>query len=255
MEETNPFSLKGKSILITGASSGIGRQTAISCSHQGARVILLGRNKERLIETNNMLASSDSLLFNFDLTDSGALESFIKDIKSKDVKLNGVVHSAGMGTTLPFKNSTTQRFEDIIRTNVFGPMELSRNLIMKKIIKKGNSSIVFISSIMGVVGEMGKTIYSTSKGALTSAVRSLAIEYADKGIRFNSISPGVVKSPMSESSEYTKRKESHEKIETHHPLGIGEPDDVANACVYLLSDASKWVTGTNLIVDGGYTAR
>ncbi len=117
------------------------------------------------------------------------------------------------------------------------------------------ASIIFVASIMGIVGEVGKTAYAMSKGALIAGVRSLSLELALKKIRVNAISPGVVITPMSSSSFYSKDEERIRKIETLHPLGLGNVDDVANACVYLISDASKWVTGTNLIVDGGYTAR
>jgi len=116
-------------------------------------------------------------------------------------------------------------------------------------------SIIFISSVMGVVGENGKTMYSMTKGALISAVKSLSIELATRKIRINAISPGVVETPMSKNAIYSRNEESLDKIKSLHPLGLGQPEDVANACVFLLSDASKWITGTNMLVDGGYLAK
>jgi NAD(P)-dependent dehydrogenase (short-subunit alcohol dehydrogenase family) len=254
MKEQNPFSLTNKTILITGASSGIGRQSAITCAQMGARVILLGRNKPRLTEVRDAI-TTPTLIYDFDLTDSAGVDKFILSINKKDIKINGVIHSAGISETLPFRSYSMKKLVGIFETNVAGPLELTRKLIKGKVLVNENASIVFISSVMALVGEAGKTSYGMSKGAIDSAVRSLAIEFAPKGIRFNSILPGVVKSPMSDSAVYAQSATAYKKIEALHPLGIGAPDDVANACIYLLSDASRWVTGSNLVVDGGYTTR
>ncbi len=253
---TNPFSLEGKTILITGASSGIGRQCAISCSLAGASLVLLGRNKKRLKETADLLAPSSSCkTYCFDLTEEEAVNSFIRSINSSFITLDGVIHAAGVSTTLPLRFSSFDKQETILKTNVMGPINLTKELIKKKGALVDGSSVIFIASIMATVGEIGKTLYSISKGALVAGVKSMALELAPRIIRVNSISPGVVKSPMSTSSVYSKDDESLARIEKLHPLGVGDVSDVANACVYLSSDASKWVTGSNLIIDGGYTAR
>ena len=253
---TNPFSLEGKTFLITGASSGIGRQCAISCSLAGADLVLLGRNKKRLEETANLLATSSSCrIYYFDLTDEGAVNNFLESFHSLSIKLKGIIHAAGVSTTLPLRLSSFDRQETILKTNVIGPLNLTKELIKKKGAIVDGSSVIFITSIMATVGEIGKTLYGMSKGALVAGVKSMAVELAPRTIRVNSISPGVVKSPMSASSAYSQDYESFTRIEKLHPLGVGDVSDVANACVYLLSDASKWVTGSNLIIDGGYTAR
>jgi NAD(P)-dependent dehydrogenase (short-subunit alcohol dehydrogenase family) len=139
--------------------------------------------------------------------------------------------------------------------NVYGAMNVTRLLTRRQNISPQGGSIIFISSIMGVAGENGKSLYSMTKGALIAGTRSLAIELAPRKIRVNCISPGVVETPMSNSAIYSQHAESLDKIRNLHPLGLGSPTDVANACTFLLSDASKWITGINLIIDGGYTAR
>ena len=256
MNYKNPFELDDKAVLITGASSGIGRQCAISCSYVGADVILLGRNKKRLEETKDLLKdSSKCSLYQFDLTDPTAVSSFIIELKKNDTKIDGIINAAGISTTLPFKLSTMEKQELLFKTNVYAPINLTRELSKKNGILSDGSSIVFISSIMATVGEVGKTLYGMSKGALVAATKSIALELAPRRIRVNTISPGVIDTPMSEQSAYSKDEESFKKITSKHPLGIGSPEDVAHACIYLLSSASKWVTGTDLIIDGGYTAK
>jgi NAD(P)-dependent dehydrogenase (short-subunit alcohol dehydrogenase family) len=252
----NPFSLAGKTILITGASSGIGRQCAITCSQAGALVVLLGRDKERLQKTARQLEDASLCkTFLVDLTDAEEVNAFAKDISKDSILINGMIHAAGVSKTLPIRLSSFEKQELILRTNVMGPVNLTGNLVQKKGSMLDGGSIVFIASVMASVGEIGKTLYGMSKGALVAATKSMALELADRGIRVNTISPGVVKTPMSDNSAYSNDEESYGKVASLHPLGIGHPEDVANACIYLLSNASNWVTGTDLIVDGGYTAK
>jgi len=145
--------------------------------------------------------------------------------------------------------------EEFFRTNVIGAINLTKHAVKSAHFSETGGSVVFISSVMGVAGENGKTLYSMTKGALIAAVRSMAVELAPRKVRVNTVSPGVVESPMSRSAVYSKDEESLNRIRSLHPLGLGKPEDVANACLFLLSDEARWITGTNLVVDGGYLAR
>lgn len=253
---TEPFRLDNKLIIITGASSGIGRQCAISCSNMGARVILFGRNSDRLNETlTYMNLPSQHLAFSIDLVDYENVQDTVNQIIDEFGLLYGLINCAGISTTLPFNMNKTEKMDEFFHANVHSAINLTRLVTKQSNISKEGASIIFISSVMGIAGENGKSLYSMTKGAIIAGARSLAIELAPRNIRVNCISPGVVESPMSKGAIYAKNEESFNKIRGMHPLGLGQPEDVANACIYLLSDASRWVTGTNLIVDGGYTAK
>lgn len=256
MADPKPFSLHDKWIAITGASSGIGQQCAITCSQLGARVILLARNEERLQETlQQMVSPENHLYFILDISQNESVESIADQIKHQGLKINGIIHSAGISTTLPFKMVKPEKMEDFFRTNVIGAINLTRVLLRNELISEEGASIIFISSVMGFLGENGKALYGMTKGALIAASKSLAIELAPKNIRVNCISPGVVETPMSKNAIYSRNEESLNRIKNLHPLGLGKPLDVANSCAFLLSDAARWITGTNLIVDGGYSAK
>jgi len=253
---TNQFTLYDKNIVVSGASSGIGRQCAVSCSEMGARVIILGRNEERLKETLKLMNEpSLHLMYSIDLVEYKKVEEVINSAIVKVGRIHGLINCAGISTTLPAKYVTPEKMDEFFHTNVHSAVNLTRIVIRQPNISKEGGSIIFISSVMGSVGENGKSLYSFTKGALIAGSKSLAIELAPRNIRVNCISPGVVDSPMSKSSAYSRNEESLSKIKAFHPLGLGQPVDIANACIFLLSDASRWVTGTNLIVDGGYTAR
>ena len=170
-------------------------------------------------------------------------------------RIDGLVNCAGISTTLPVNAVSPEKMIFFFQTNVIGPINLTRQIVRSANFSEKGGSVIFISSIMSVAGESGKTLYSMTKGALVSAAKSMAIELSKRKIRVNCISPGVVVTPMSQNAVYSKDVESLNRIKDLHPLGLGKPEDVANACVFLLSDASGWITGTNLIVDGGYFAR
>ena len=252
----NPFSLSKKLVLITGASSGIGRQCAISCSRMGATVVLMGRNPARLEETLSLMEDqAEHTKSVLDLVEYSKVEEVVKDIVEQKGRINGLINCAGISTTLPLKSVSPQKMEHFIQTNVIGAVNLTREVVRSSHFSRTGGSIVYISSVMGVAGATGKSLYSMTKGALIAAMKSQSVELANKGIRVNAVSPGVVETPMSSNAIYSRDKESLKRIESLHPLGLGQPDDVANACVYLLSDAARWVTGTNLVVDGGYLAK
>jgi len=249
----NPFSLERKTILITGASSGIGQQTAILCSQMGARVALIGRNEERLDETLCQMEGEGHLKVLFDLTITDGIKDIVSNIVLKLGPIDGLVCCAGISGILPLKLMTVDQQEKFFRTNVFATIELTRQVLGIKNICKEGASVIFFSSVMGVVGENAKSLYSMTKGALISASRSLAIEYAKKKIRVNCISPGVVITPINANQPYIADPEKRAVLESKHPLGLGQTSDIANACVFLLSEASRWMTGQNMVIDGGYT--
>lgn len=252
----NPFDLSGKVICITGASSGIGRQCAISCSQFGATVVLLARNEERLAETLSLMEHSQKhIAFSVDLTDYEKVSQVVKDAVAKVGRMNGILHSAGISTTLPLKLVTPDKLEVFFQSNVFSAYNLTREICKMGNFSKDGGSIVFFSSVMGKTGASGKSLYSMTKGALLAGARSLACELAPKKIRVNTVSPGVVITPINCNLPHISDPERRKITEQQHLLGLGETTDIANACIYLLSDAAKWVTGIDLCVDGGYTAR
>lgn len=244
----NPFSLEGKTILVTGASSGIGRATAIECSKAGAKVILLGRSLERLNETLSNCVGEGHCLLQCDLAD---LDSFSEKF-SNIPELDGVVHNAGVNTKYLVKNLSKDKIDGIFHTNYYAPVLMTQMFLKKKILKK-NASLVFVSSISASLGAISNSVYASSKGALNSFVRSLALEIAPRGMRANVIQPGMIETPI--LSAYAMSEEL-EAFKNSAPLGHpGEPVDIANGCVYLLSEASKFVTGSIFTIDGGITLR
>jgi len=222
----------------------------------GARVVILGRNKDRLSETRQLMDDPERHTIQaVDLLEYGDVSLIVREIVIQEGRIDGLINCAGISTTLPVNAVTTEKMEYFLRTNVIGGINLTKQVVSSACISASGGSVVFISSVMGVVGESGKMLYSMSKGALISAVKSLSVELAQKKIRVNSVSPGVVDTPMSKSAVYSKDEESLNRVRAYHPLGLGRPEDVANACVFLLSDAARWITGTNLVVDGGYLAK
>jgi len=252
----NPiFNLNNKNIIITGASSGIGRQCAITFSQLGANVILIARNKERLKETYNKLEKGNHLIISQDITEYDKLEEVISTAVDKIGRISSFVHSAGIEMTLPLRSMQPSYYEEMFSVNVISGFELARIISKKKYFDDRGASFIFISSVMGILGQTGKVGYCSSKGALISGMKAMALELASKNIRVNCILPGVVKTKMSNEMFQRLSEESKKEIINMHPLGLGKPEDIANTCTFLLSDASRWITGTNLIVDGGYSAR
>ncbi len=248
------FSLQNKNIVITGASSGIGRECAIQCSVQGANVVLIGRNVEQLEVTISMLTGKNHIFIEKDISNFDDNSKVIKEIVSKLGKIDGFIHSAGIEMTIPLKVLKPNNYLDVFSINVIGGFDLAKTISKKKFVNDG-ASYIFISSVMSIVGQTGKIAYSASKGALVAGAKSMALELSSKNIRVNSVSPGLVKTNMSNELLDSLPEESRNNIEEMHPLGFGMPEDIANTCVFLLSDASKWITGTNLVIDGGYSAK
>lgn len=245
----NPYSLEGKTILVTGASSGIGRATAIECSKMGAKVVITSRNEERLKKTLDSLEGDGHQMICFDLSESDKLDEFVTQLPS----LQGLVSNAGTNKMAPVNFIKEDDLNDVLKVNTLSPILLLRLLLKKKKLEK-SSSVVFTSSLSGIgtVGT-GNGSYAASKGALSMFMKVAALELAAKQIRVNAVCPGMVKTQMIQDGEVT---EQLEKGLSDYPLGrYGEPNDIAYAIIYLLSSASSWVTGTNMVIDGGLTIR
>ena len=252
----NPFSLANKVILVTGASSGIGAQCAIDCSRMGAKVILIARNEERLKQTLNQMEGDGHLVLPFDLSSSDGLKETVKEVVGQVGKINGVVNCAGISSVTPLKLVTDDLLDQFFRTNVYAAINLSKEVTRAgNYDKEGGCSIIFLASIMGLCGEKCKTMYSATKGALIAAARSMACELAKNRVRVNVVSPGAIETPINAKLPHMADPELRKELEAKHLLGLGECSDISNACIYLLSDTAKWVTGQNLIVDGGYTCK
>lgn len=249
----NPMQLVNRSILVTGASSGIGRETAILLSQLGARVHLVGRNNEQLQKTHDMLVGTGHQQYAYDLAAIDDIPRWIKGITVEIGPLHGLVHSAGMQFTRPLRITTGAGMEDLMRVNVTSALTLAKGFRQKGVCAS-ISSIVFVTSVMGIVGQPGQSAYSASKGALVALTKSLALELSREGIRVNCVAPGMVKTEMTDKMFQSMTPEQIAQVESMHPLGIGTPRDVANAVAFLLADSGGWITGSTLLVDGGYTA-
>jgi NAD(P)-dependent dehydrogenase (short-subunit alcohol dehydrogenase family) len=244
----NPFSLVGKKILVTGASSGIGRAIAIECSKIGATVYITGRNLDNLNKTLLEMEGSENISIPADVTNTAELDALVAQLPV----LDGIVHSAGVSYPTPFPFVNEEKINQTFSVNFNAPVLLSLSLLKQKKINK-KASIVFISSISGVhISSPGGSVYSASKAAINGIMRGMAIDLAGKGIRVNSINPGMVETDILLGSGITEEQLLEEKKK--YPLKrFAQPNEIAYAAVYLLSDASQWVTGSKLKVDGGYT--
>ena len=251
----NNLDLNNKNIIITGASSGIGRQCAITFSKFGANIILIARNKEKLEQTFNKLNKENHITFAQDLTEYDKLEEIVATAVKKIGRISGFVHSAGIEMILPLKGMQPSYYEKMFAINVIAGFEIAKIISKKKYLDEKGASFVFISSIMGILGQPGRIGYCSSKGALISGIKAMALELAKKNIRVNCVLPGVVKTEMSNEMFKRLSEESKKEIIDMHPLGLGIPEDIANTSAFLLSNASRWMTGSNLIVDGGYSAK
>lgn len=248
------FSLRDRNILVTGASSGIGRECAIVLSRLGARLVLVGRNLPRLEAARKALSGDAHLIIPQDITEYDKLEALVSASVERLGRISGFVHSAGMEKTLPMRSMRAGVYEKLFSINVISGLELARIISKNKYSEAIGGSFVFLASVMGFLGQPGKIGYCASKGALIPAAKAMALELAGKRIRVNCILPGVVETELTEAMFAGLPVEARSVIENRHPLGFGKVRDVALACAYLLSDAARWVTGSCLTIDGGYTA-
>ncbi|MHA8053739.1 SDR family NAD(P)-dependent oxidoreductase [Aquirufa sp. OSTEICH-129A] len=236
-------------ILITGASSGIGREVSIKLSLIGYDCILTGRNSKELDKTLSMMSGSNHLIFSGDLNE----QKFIDYLSTEVCELSGIVHCAGIIKLMPFKFINKVEFDKIMETNLFSPFFLTQALFKKKKLLFG-CSVIYISSISGpIIGSKGNLMYSASKSAINGIVKVLALELSEKNIRVNAISAGMIYSEMWENNNKNISKDQLLEDSKKYPLGYGEPSDVASLVSFLVSSESKWITGSTIVLDGGFT--
>ena len=249
MNNYNPYTLEGKTILITGSSAGIGRATAIECSKLGAKVVLVARNEERLKSVLAELIGEGHLYFSCDLSSCESVTEMVDKLPS----LDGVVLNAGISILSPISFLKEEDLDATLSLNTKSPIITLQKIVKKKKIQK-SSSVVFTSSIAGLgAAAVGEAAYMASKGAISAFVKGAALELSRKGIRVNAVCPGMVQTEMTDAYGMD---ESNNPDLANYPLGrYGQPRDIAYAIIYLLSDASSWVTGSNLVIDGGLTIK
>ena len=245
MSAFNPFTLEGKAVLVTGASSGIGRGIAVTCSKMGAIVIINGRNIAKLKETESLMEPDSAIIKSGDLTDAATLSSLVSELP----KLDGVVHCAGIGQRIPCKDLQIDNVNQVMDVNFKAPVMLQAELLRQKKINK-SASIVFVASIASWSPSFGNSVYSASKGAIISYANCLALELAPRKIRVNCISPAMVWTDLILNDGIGE--EQLREDEQKYPLKrYGQPEDVAYLAIYMLSDASLWMTGSNVRISGG----
>jgi NAD(P)-dependent dehydrogenase (short-subunit alcohol dehydrogenase family) len=245
----NPFSLQGKTILVTGASSGIGREIAIVCSQMGAQLVISGRNEKRLDDTYKMLDGNNHLKIISDMTK----EQDIEHLSDSVPQLDGFSNNAGITRVVLVKHLKRTTLNEILLTNTIAPIVLTQLLLKKDKIKKPGS-IVFTSSLSGVYCvHYGESMYAASKGAISGFAKGAALDLSKNNIRVNSVCPGIIQTELFQTNAVLSHEELEEKQKFFPLKRFGQPKDVAYAVVYFLSDASSWVTGADLKIDGGYT--
>ena len=246
----NPFSVEGKIILITGAASGIGKATALQCAEMGAKLILLDLNEEGLKKVKDEIPSGVVEIMAINLTDFDSMRAMVAELP----KLDGVASNAGIFYSMMAKLSEKKDMEKIFEINTFSHINLIQQLMEQKKLNKG-ASIVFTSSMSGVYcGAVGGSLYGATKSALAGYAKALAIELAPRGIRVNTIHPGMINTPLIHSAALSQSVLDEDM--KNYPLGrYGEPEEVAYSIIYLLSDATKWMTGTQLLIDGGFSVK
>lgn len=246
----NDFSVKDKTVLVTGASSGIGRQIAVTVARAGGRIVITGRDEQRLIETHDLLCGEDRhQRITADLTVETDIDNLVETIDG----LDGLVHCAGIIRPLPVK-FISQKEIDVMRfVNIDAPMILTAKLFRQRKIRNG-ASIVFISSISSRFPYKGGALYCSAKAGIDAFSKVIAVEYAGRKIRSNCINAALVKTPLLAEARKNRTRAMMAAHEEQYPLGLGEPIDIANAVLFLLSNASRWITGTSIVMDGGLTA-
>lgn len=251
---TNPVDMSGRTVLVTGASTGIGRAVAVLLAALGARVILNGRNVEALDATLKTMAGEGHIISAFDLSYMDAIAPWMKSLSQDHGLLNGVAHCAGIQVTKPVRNVDEAFFDETMRTNLGSALALARGF-RQKACKGSPAAMVFVSSIAGLIGQPGNAVYAASKGGLISATRALAVEFLRDDIRVNAVAPALVETEMASKARAGMTVEQFQFIINQHPMGTGLPEDVANSIAFLLSGASRWINAITLPVEGAYLAR
>jgi len=250
----NLINLTGKHILIIGASSGIGKQTAITLSKVGARVTLVARREDKLQEVITSLDGKGHDYFCADVSEVQTIETLVKQIVAKDGLIDGIVYSAGVGTALPLMQSKPEKVQNTFKVNFYGFFEVVRQVSRKGRFNPG-MRIVGVSSCASLRGDKSKAIYSSSKAAMDSAVRCMAKELADKGICINTVAPSMTATELycRYIDKYGEDSKTNQELLKRQYLGVAEPQDIANVIAFLMSAAARFITGITLPVDGGLT--
>lgn len=253
-ESLDFLGMRGRTVLVTGASSGIGRATAVAAARAGASVVAVARRADELERLVSELDGTRHLAVPFDVTDFAGIPAMLRDVVDRVGPIDGVVHAAGIHEAAPLRVVSAERIAHLFEVNVTTAVMLAKGVRHAKV--RGPAvSIVFLSSAVGIVGEAGVSVYAATKAAVASLAKSLGLELAREGVRVNAVAAGVVQSAMTDTLRETVGEAGWAEIEKAHPLGIGRVEDVADAALFLLSPASRWITGSTLVVDGGYTAR
>ncbi|WP_404431829.1 SDR family oxidoreductase [Microbacterium lacus] len=248
------LALRDRVIVVTGATSGIGEATAIAAARHGARVVCVGRRVDALDRVVGSLDGEGHLALPLDVTEFAEIPRAFTRVVEQVGRLDGLVHAAGIHDATPLRGMADARIAELFEVNVTSALMLSKAFRHAKV-RGEHPSIVLMSSAVGLVGEAGVSLYAATKAAIASLSKSLGLELAREGVRVNCIAAGIVMTALTAGIKDTVGTTAWSSIEGAHPLGVGTPEDVADAALYLLSPASRWVTGTALVVDGGYTAR
>lgn len=245
------MNLSSKVFLVAGVTGGLGSAVASLLSEYGATIIAIGRDKNRIESFLGGLSGQGHRCVECDFRDPASVPLAIRSI---GVPLNGMAYLAGIDETQPLAVLSEESMEKIFRVNVFSAAMLLKSVALQGVIAKTGGSVVLVSSVMGIVGSPGRTVYSASKAAILGLVKSSSLECARRNVRVNAVLPGYITTPMTQNQQKVLSEQQIERIRSMHPLGLGKPEDVANAVFFLLSDYSSWITGTSIVVDGGYCA-
>lgn len=249
----NPMDFSGKRVLVTGASAGIGRACAVLLAKLGATVILNGRNHAALEQTASSLEGHGHVCAPFDMADTDKLSGWIKSLVIEHGYIDGFVHCAGIQVTKPIRVFDQAFFDETMHINLASAMAIAKGFRLKRDRSK-QGAIVFVSSIAGLIGQTGNTVYGASKAGLMSLTRGLSMELLRDNIRVNCVAPALVETEMAQRTQESMTDAQYQHMLNQHPMGLGQPEDVANAVAFLLSDAAKWINAVTLPVEGGYLA-
>lgn len=246
----NPMAMTGKRVMVTGAGSGIGRATSRLLSNLGATLVLVGRDVEKLRQTAESYVADTFLVESFDLSASEDIVDWMRDLAGRHGRFDGLVHCAGIQTFNPLRSLTPQALERLFKVNTVSSAMLIKAM-QHMDCGADRASIVITASISGLLGDPANGAYGASKAAVIAIVRTFALELIDRGIRLNAVAPALVETEMIQGVRDILTPQAFSALEKKHPMGLGRPDDIANAICFLISEAARWITGTTLIIDGG----